>query len=108
MTNITPPSPPYYAVIFTARRAEGDHGYSAMAERMEKLAAEMPGYLGIESARNEDGFGITVSYWESEEAIASWKRNVDHLEAQRKGRADWYQDYRVRIAKVERVYGMKS
>jgi len=108
MTNITPPSPPYYAVIFTARRAEGDHGYAEMAERMEALARTMPGYLGFEAARNEDGFGIAVSYWESEEAIANWKRNHDHLEAQRKGRADWYQDYTVRIAKVERVYGMKS
>ena len=99
-----PPEPPYYAVIFSAQRKEGDNGYSAMAARMDELAKTMPGYLGIESARDEHGFGITVSYWESEEAIANWKRNAEHLEAQRKGRAEWYEHYTVRIAKVDRAY----
>jgi len=109
MTNTTPPSPPYYAVIFANQRTDNDdEGYNAMAIRMENLAAEMPGYLGIESARGADGFGVSVSYWESEEAIANWKRNVDHLQAQRQGRADWYKDYNVRIAKVERSYGMNK
>ena len=79
-----------------------------MAERMDALAKTMPGYLGIESARNEGGFGITVSYWESEAAIANWKRNAEHLQAQAKGRAEWYEDYTVRVAKVERAYEMKK
>lgn len=102
------PQPPYYAVIFSSRRTPGDNGYAEMAEQMDELAKTMPGYLGIESARGEDGLGITVSYWESEEAISNWKRNADHLQAQRKGRADWYEFYRVRVAKVERAYEMKK
>ncbi|GJL95586.1 MAG: polysaccharide biosynthesis protein [Hyphococcus sp.] len=100
------PAPPYYAVIFTNQRADGDHGYGAMAERMEALAKTMPGYLGFESARNADGFGIAVSYWESEAAIKNWKAKAEHLEAQQKGRAEWYKDYTVRVAKVERAYTM--
>ena len=99
------PPPPYYAVIFSSTRTEGDNGYGETADRMVELAATMPGYLGIESARGEDGFGITVSYWESEEAIANWKRQAEHLAAQKRGRADWYEDYIVRVAKVERAYG---
>ncbi|MEX6633853.1 antibiotic biosynthesis monooxygenase family protein [Hyphococcus lacteus] len=79
-----------------------------MANHMETLAATMPGFLGVESARNDDGFGITVSYWETEAAIANWKKNVDHIEAQRLGRSDWYKDYSVRVTKVERTYGMKK
>lgn len=98
------PEPPYYAVIFTNLRTDGDNGYGAMADRMVQLAAEQPGFLGIESVR--EGIGITVSYWESLEAIKHWKRNAAHLEAQRLGREQWYSTFKVRIAKVERDYGM--
>ena len=105
---MTLPEPPYYAVIFSSRRREGDDGYSEMAEKMAALAATMPGYLGVESARGEDGFGITVSYWATEDAIANWKRNAEHLVAQRLGREKWYEDYATRVAKVERAYQMKK
>ena len=98
---MTLPKPPYYAVIFTAQR-KSDEGYAEMAARMDELAKTMPGYLGIESARDENGFGITVSYWESEAAIANWKKNADHLQAQAMGRAEWYENDTVRVAKVER------
>ncbi|MGB6151985.1 MAG: antibiotic biosynthesis monooxygenase [Pricia sp.] len=93
---------PYYAVIFSSARTDGDNGYSEMADRMEALAKQQPGYLGIESAR--DNIGITVSYWKSLEAIAIWKANTDHLFAQRKGKTDWYTWYKVRICLVEREY----
>ena len=99
------PEPPYYAVIFTSRRTEGDQGYAAMADRMQQLGATYPGFLGIESARGADGLGITVSYWRDEASILAWKRDTEHQRAQRGGKETWYADYRVRIAKVERAYG---
>jgi heme-degrading monooxygenase HmoA len=98
------PNPPYFAVIFTSLRTVGDRGYAAMAERMDELASAMPGYLGIESARGPDGLGITVSYWESEAAIAAWRRHSEHQVAQRRGKSEWYEDYQVRVARVERAY----
>jgi len=98
------PAPPYYAVIFTSIRTEGDHGYGAMADRMLELAAEQEGFLGVESAR--EGLGITVSYWNSLEAIRAWKQNAEHREAQRLGRARWYAEFQVRVARVERDYGI--
>lgn len=98
------PDPPYYAVIFSSQRTEGDNGYGEMAARMEALAAGQPGFLGIESVR--DGLGITVSYWDSLESIRSWKRHAEHREAQRLGHQRWYSGFRVRIAKVERDYGI--
>lgn len=98
------PKPPYYAVIFSSHRTDGDNGYAEMAERMAELAAEQPGYLGMESAR--ESLGITVSYWESLEAIRNWKKNAEHQEAQRIGRQQWYSSFRVRIAKVDREYGI--
>lgn len=101
----TTPEPPYYAVIFSSRRTAGDAGYGRMAQRMLDLAARQPGFLGAESARGEHGFGITVSYWASLEAIAAWKANAEHLSAQDLGKGAWYAQYEVRISRVERAYG---
>ena len=100
--------PPYWAVIFTSRRSEGDRGYAAMSERMEHLAAQQPGFLGVESARDADGTGITVSYWASEEAVRAWKANAEHAVAQETGRREWYTEYVVRVAKVERAYANRK
>lgn len=102
------PAPPYYAVIFASQRRADDslEGYDAMAKRMVELAAQQPGYLGIESARNAEGFGITVSYWQSLEAIAAWKADAEHRVAQELGRRDWYRHFEVRIARVERAYSI--
>lgn len=97
------PKPPYYAVIFTSVRTEGDNGYANMAKEMEVLAAKQGGFLGIESARDEE-LGITVSYWDSLEAIENWKNNASHKIAQKRGKREWYQNYHVRITKVERDY----
>ncbi|MDC6353023.1 MULTISPECIES: antibiotic biosynthesis monooxygenase family protein [unclassified Robiginitalea] len=94
---------PYYAVIFTSRRTEEQAGYAETSARMMELAARQPGYLGVDHAREE--VGITVSYWESLEAIAGWKAQADHALAQRYGREKWYSEYRIRICRVEKEYG---
>jgi heme-degrading monooxygenase HmoA len=101
----TPP-PPYYAVIFSSLRNSGDPGgYAETADRMVDLAQTMPGFLGIESARGADGFGITVSYWASEDAIRHWQQHAEHLIAQRLGREKWYARFELRVCRVERAYG---
>lgn len=93
---------PHYAVIFTNLRTEGDNGYAEMATEMEQLAKKQKGYLGFESARS--GVGIAISYWESMEAIADWKADMNHKIAQKKGKSLWYSWYKVRICRVEREY----
>lgn len=98
------PAPPYYSVIFSSQRTPGDKGYGAMAERMVELASGQKGFLGVESARDSDGFGITVSYWESLEAISEWKAHAEHQVAQETGKVLWYEHYALRIARVERAY----
>ncbi|CAM1349793.1 antibiotic biosynthesis monooxygenase family protein [Tenacibaculum crassostreae] len=98
--------PPYYAVIFTTTLTDDIEGYLETAERMEELAKNQKGYLGIESARAE--IGITVSYWESLEAITQWKNNIEHTEARNLGREKWYKKYQLRICKVEREYGFEQ
>lgn len=97
------PKPPYYAVIFTSLRTEGDNGYSEMAEKLVKLASQHPGFLGVESAR--ESVGITVSYWSDLESIQAWKQNMEHLIAQKQGREVWYKEFKTRISKVEKDNG---
>ena len=97
--------PPYYAVIFTSFRTEKDNGYAAMAEKMDELAKEQNGYLGIEAAREE--LGITISYWKDLESIKRWHENAEHRLAQLKGFETWYKLFKVRICKVEKDYGFE-
>jgi len=107
MTN--KPDPPYYAVIFPNQRTDDDaQGYAAMAQRMVELAGQQPGCLGLDSTRDDKGFGITVSYWESLEAIAAWREHPEHQDAQAQGRSKWYAAFDLHIAKVERSYSFKK
>lgn len=96
------PKPPYYAVIFTSTRTEGDNGYDEMSNKIEALVKEQSGYLGMESARNE--VGITVCYWKDMASIQQWAQNMEHKKAKEQGKSTWYQHYKVRISKVEVEY----
>lgn len=96
------PKPPYYAVIFSSTRTDGDNGYSEMAYKMVELAKQQDGFLGVESAREE--LGITVSYWRDLNSIREWKENSEHTIAREEGRNKWYKNFKTRIAKVERDY----
>jgi len=99
------PEPPYYAVIFTSIRKADSNEYNAISKRMVELVQKQSGFLGFESAREE--IGITISYWDSLEAIQQWKQNFEHQVAQNAGKEKFYQSYKVRISKVERDYDFK-
>ncbi|UXM95745.1 antibiotic biosynthesis monooxygenase [Bartonella sp. HY329] len=96
--------PPYYLVAFSSQRSLGDDEYHQIAEKMVELALQQTGCLGAESVRDENGFGITNSFWRDEASIKSWKNNIDHQIAQKLGKSKFYSDYFVRVAKVERDY----
>ncbi len=99
------PEPPYYVVVFTSQRnGEDAEGYAEAAAHMDELARQQPGYLGMESVRDADGVGITVSYWQNESAILGWKHQAEHAATRNRGRRDWYTRYITRVAKVERAY----
>ncbi|MCP4932859.1 MAG: antibiotic biosynthesis monooxygenase [bacterium] len=103
------PEPPYYVTIFANQRTLDDElGYQEMAARMNELAMQQPGFLGADSARDGDGFGITVSYWRDEGSIQNWRERGEHAEAQQRGKHNWYAEFSVRIARVERAYDFKK
>lgn len=103
----TLPRPPYYAVIFSSkRRADAaDDGYAETSERMLALVRQQPGFLGSESTRDAEGFGITVAYFADETAIAAWRNQAEHAQTRARGRSEWYEHFELRVAKVERAYG---
>jgi len=101
------PTPPYYAVIFTAHR-RGDEGYAETSARMLELVGRQPGFLGVESARGADGVGITVSYWSDLDSIRNWKAEEEHRVAQARGRGEWYSRFITRVCKVERDYSFEA
>jgi heme-degrading monooxygenase HmoA len=43
-----------------------------------------------------------------EESIRAWKAVLDHVEAQRRGKTDWYTRYEIRVALVQRAYGFDA
>src|SRR5215469_1989693 len=98
------PEPPYYAVIFTSVRTAGDNGYEQRAEEMLRLAADQPGFLGVDLTRGADGLGITVSYWRDEESISAWRAHTEHARARSDGREKWYESFALHVARVERSY----
>ncbi|MEI5099040.1 antibiotic biosynthesis monooxygenase [Streptomyces sp. PmtG] len=105
---VGPFEPPYYSVVFTSQRTDGDDGYEETARRMDARVAKVPGFLGADSARTPDGLGITVAYFRDLEAVRSWREDPEHRDARARGRAEWYEDYVVHVAKVERSYGSGS
>ena len=98
---IKTPKTPYYAVIFTSIRTLGDKGYGKMGEEIEKEISDQIGFLGAESMRNDQGFGVTISYWKNLESINKWKKNPLHIIAKEKGKKLWYYNYMLRLCKVE-------
>lgn len=103
------PQPPYYVVTFSSQRTEGQNeAYWETGDAMVELAKQQPGYLGFESVRAANGFGITNSYWKDEVSILAWKAQIDHMEAQRRGRVDWYSHYEIRVGLVQRAYGFSA
>ncbi len=94
---------PCYAVIFTSTQTVTQQGYTKMAARMQELAQQQPGFLGLESVRSPEGKGITISYWQDLPSIQNWKENSEHQTAQRLGKQEWYQDFTIEIARIESV-----
>ncbi len=99
----------YVAVIFTSTRTHHhDDDYARWSDRMNELVREQPGFIDFVSARDPvTRLGITVAYFVDEESVLRWKGNLEHLEAQRLGRRDFYQSYSVKVARVFREYGTR-
>lgn len=104
---MTPAPPPYTTVTFTSQHSETENAdeYEQTAQQMVEMVQQQPEFSGVEGARGADGFGVTVSYWETQQHAHAWKMATEHIAAPRRGAQDWYADYTVRVATVERQCG---
>ncbi len=100
------PTPPYYTVVFTSIRTAVQEGYSELNDELWVDAQKLDGFIGADSLRNEEGFGITVLYFKNMKTIKEWSRYQKHVGAKKLGKEKWYKNYSVRIAKVELEYGL--
>lgn len=102
-------APDCIAVIFCAQRtADDDDAYAAAAGVMSNLATQQDGYLGQDSSRSEDGLGITISYWENDEAAKAWRDHPVHSAIRDQGRGKWYESYTLHVARIERSYAWEK
>ena len=98
---------PCHAVIFVSQRRGDDNGYGAMAQHMATLASQQPGFVGVHSARDAAGKGITVVFFDTEQAATNWGRHPEHRVAQQSGRGEWYESFEIYHSRVERGYTWK-
>lgn len=100
-----------YAVIFEVEIAEGKKDeYLNIAAHLKEQLVSMPGFLSIERFQSlvNEGKLLSLSFWEDESSLLQWKKNIDHMAAQKEGRASIFKDYRIRISEVKRDYTMQS
>lgn len=103
---IETPVPPYYTVIFSSIRTEVEEGYTELNDELWLDAQKLDGFIGADSVRKDDGEGITTLYFKDMETIHQWAKYQKHIRAKELGKEKWYKDYKVRIGKIEREYGM--
>ena len=95
--------------LFRSRvRPEAQEEYARWAARMGELAKQMPGYVSHKGFTAPDGERVTIVEFENEEAQRAWALHPEHLEAKKKGRADFYLEYRVQICNLVRDTGFKK
>jgi len=94
--------------IFRNQLNQEEEAYIHYANKMANMVQKQKGYLGHFSFRNEDGFGVTLSYWEDEAAILQWKNEAAHQEAQEAGQKKFYAHYSIEIGQILRSYSFSK
>ncbi len=84
--------------------AAGDD-YAAMNAEMVARAKALPGFIDVASYQAPDGEHLTVVRWQDLETLRAWTDDTRHLIAQRLGREQWYEYFKVEVAEVARSYG---
>src|SRR5580692_12720321 len=79
--------------------------YERTFEQMLELVSTVPGFRSIEGFAGEDGSELAVAWFDSDESIAEWKRQPEHLATQEQARREFFTSYEITIADTERQYG---
>ncbi|MGO4570624.1 antibiotic biosynthesis monooxygenase family protein [Microvirga sp. 2TAF3] len=99
------------AVIFEVEPREGHRDdYLAIAASLRPLLDEIDGFISIERfvSLTQPGKILSLSFWRDEAAVKAWRLQTEHRLAQARGRAEIFEQYRLRVAEVSRDYGMTA
>ncbi len=99
------------AVIFEFFPAEGRTSeYFDLAGALRPELETIDGFISIERFESVTTRGkfLSLSFWRDEEALRKWRNFENHRQAQARGHAGVFSDYRLRVASVMRDYGMNE
>lgn len=94
-------------VIGDLKLRDGASGeeYDRLGGRMYGIVSAIPGFLSVKSFRADDGEVVTVFRFASEEALEIWRTQPDHVEAMKRGHAEFYATGFLQICKLIREVG---
>lgn len=96
-----------YAVIFEVTPTkQGKQSYLDIAAKLKMHLQKQKGLISIERFQSlvDENKLLSLSFWEDEKSIASWRNQFEHKMAQKKGNEELFEDYRIRVAQVVRDY----
>ena len=96
-----------HVIIFEVYPKQGKaDDYFELAAELKPLLEEQPGFIAVErfQSLNDSQKYLSISSWESEEAIKNWRENIEHQQAQNEGKTSIFSKYRIRVAEVVRDY----
>ena len=89
-----------FSATFTFASGEYDEDFHRLNDLIEQAAENSPGFVEKESWISPDGTKRSiVYYWNSREALRTFSKHPDHIEAKRRYK-EWYDGYKVVIARV--------
>ncbi|TRX72516.1 antibiotic biosynthesis monooxygenase [Carboxylicivirga sp. M1479] len=97
------------AVIFEVfPREENKQEYLDIAAKLKPMLVNIDGFISVERFESLQTKGkiLSLSFWESEEAIEKWRNETMHREGQANGLGHIFSDYRIRVGSIIRDYGM--
>ncbi len=91
-------------ILFRSRlTAAAGADYAAMDAELAQLVQDAPGFVAVKSFRADDGERLTLVWWRDAESLRRWRELPRHREAQRTGRAQWYETYTMEVAEIVRT-----
>ncbi|MDT5366838.1 MAG: hypothetical protein QOC62_1269 [Mycobacterium sp.] len=93
-------------VVFRSRvRSDADlAALEVLGARMYELGSAMPGFVEYKDFAAEDGETLTLVEFETEEQLLAWRNHPEHVEAQARGRAEFFSEYAITVSESRRAY----
>jgi heme-degrading monooxygenase HmoA len=89
-----------FVTVFRSRLRDVHPGYDETADAMEAAARAMPGFVDFKTFAADDGERVSIVVFDSQESHDAWRNDPRHRDAQRRGREEWYAEYRIQVCEL--------